>query len=135
MNPRIGVAVLFLACTSAQVCAGEKTICPGNDIREARKAMAEAGYKETGLAMLATKADTDLQMWSVGEGVLILTYSTKDNKVLGMSYFLCDERPKATRRTFDLDVKEFDPKTRELRITLPNKAPEDTARKLAEPQG
>lgn len=37
-----------------------------------------------------------------------------------MSYYLCDERPKATRKTFDLIVKEFDPKTRELKITLPN---------------
>lgn len=100
--------------------AGENAIRPGNDIGEAVKAMAESGYKETGLDLLATKVDTDLRMWAVGEGVLILAYSNKDKKVHGMSYYLCDERPKATRKTFDLIVKEFDPKTRELKITLPN---------------
>ena len=105
---------------AAIVGAVAKTIRLGHDIDDVTRVMAESGFNETGLDMIATKADTDLKMWSVGEGVLILTYSTKDKKVLGMSYFLCDERPKATRKTFHLNVREFDPKTRELKIVLPN---------------
>ena len=47
---------------------------------------------------------------------------SKDKKVLSITYFLCDERPRATRKEFNFRVTEFNPKTRELKIALPNKA-------------
>jgi hypothetical protein len=103
------------------VFAGGNPIKPGIDIEDVSKLMKNAGYKETALDMLSTKTDTELKMWAVGEGVLILVFSTKDRKVTNISYYLSDERPKAERKTFSLSVLEFDPTTREMRIKLPNK--------------
>jgi hypothetical protein len=134
MKRQIAVAILLLAVACAKVNAGEGLIVPGSDIGAVSTSMAASGYKETGLDMLAMQKDAVLKFWSVGQGVLIAVYSTANKKVLSLSYSLSDERPKATRRTFDLVVKEFDPKSGEMKIAVPNKAPEDTARKLADPQ-
>jgi hypothetical protein len=82
--------------------------------------MKDSGYLETGLDMTPGNG-TDLKMWTVGEGVLIFAFSQKDRKVVSISYFLCDERPKALRKTFELSVTEFDPKTREMQVKLPDK--------------
>ncbi len=80
----------------------------GISFNEAKEAMRKAGYKETMLAMEAIDRNNRLTMWTVGEGVLIVTYSIKTKKVVGISYWLSDERPKATRKTFDIEVKSFD---------------------------
>lgn len=116
MKRQIAVAILLLAVACAKVNAGEGLIVPGSDIGAVSTSMAASGYKETGLDMLAMQKDADLKFWSVGQGVLIAVYSTANKKVLSLSYSLSDERPKATRRTFDLVVKEFDPKSGEMKI-------------------
>ena len=134
MKHQIAVAIILLAGACARAKADAGLIVSGSDIGAVNKSMAASGYRETGLDMLATRKDTDLKFWSVGQGVLIAVYSTANKKVLSLSYSLSDERPKVTRKTFDLAVKEFDPKSGEMKIAVPNKAPEDTARKLADPQ-
>lgn len=113
------VVMLCLVCEGAEPGLADRFIRPGDDINDAKKIMAEFGYKETALDMAATTADSYLLMWDAGEGVLICTCSSKANKVLAMSYFLCDERPTATRKSFDLVVREFNPRTGELKIVLP----------------
>jgi len=128
----VTILVLTVACGRANADAG--LIVFGIDIGTASKSMAASGYKETGLAMLAMQKDTDLKFWSVGEGVLIAVYSTTNKKVLSLTYSLSDERPKATRKTFGLAVREFDPRNGEMKIAVPNKVPEDTVRQLADPQ-
>jgi hypothetical protein len=123
MKPLIAVTVLWLAIASTMVNASEGTIVPGSNIEVASKSMAASGYRETGLDMLPAKKETELKFWSVAEGVLIAVYSTTDKKVLSLSYWLCDERPKATRKEFELMVNEFDPQSGEMKIHLPKKAP------------
>ena len=83
----------------------------GTDIAQTTSAMKEAGYSSTGLDMGSADRDTQLAFWSVEEGVLIVGYSLKTKKVIGVSYWLSDERPKATRKTFDMEVKSFDTET------------------------
>jgi hypothetical protein len=73
-------------------------------------------------------AETDLKFWAVGEGMLILTFSTKDRKVSEVTLWFCDERAKSTRKEFAFHVTEFDPKTRQIRITLPNNPAQSTGK-------
>lgn len=98
--------------------AEDTAITPGQSSDDASKLMQDAGFKEAGLDMAPTAKDTSLKMWSVGDGVLIFTYSTKDKKVTALSFFLCDERPKASRREFEFSVTEFDPKTKAMKIKI-----------------
>lgn len=80
-------------------------------------AMKKGGYKETGLEMMAKPGSgLDLRFWSVGEGVLILSYSKSSQKISRMTYWFADERPKATRQTFDFDVTAFDTVTGRMTI-------------------
>ena len=120
---RLATCALFL-CACLQVRAADVNIAPGQDIGVLTNALIKAGYKETGLEMMTFSKDRQLSFWSVGEGVLILTYATKDGNVTGMTYYLSDERPKANRKTFELEVAEFSLTTKEMKIRLPNKAME-----------
>jgi hypothetical protein len=101
-------------------CAGGSLIKTHQAIEAVAKLMKDAGYLETALDMVSGEG-TELKMWAVGEGVLIFTFSQKTRKVTSISYYLCDERPKALRKTFEFSVTEFDPKTREMKIKLPRK--------------
>lgn len=104
------VGFLFSASASAAGITKEMTIS------EASKAMKAAGYTETGLDMLAPLANESLQFWSVDQGVLILRYSKTSNQIVSLSFHLSDERPKATRKTFDFPVTSFDTTSGSLTI-------------------
>jgi len=84
-------------------------ITDGISILDARSAMEAAGYKQTGLDMLSAKEDEDLQFWAVDRGVLIIQYSKVAHKIVDLSFYFADERPKATRTTFEIQVTSFDP--------------------------
>ena len=83
----------------------------GVSIDEANKAMKAAGYRETGLSMESSLDNHDLAFWGVDDGVLIVTYSIKTKKIHHLSYYWCDERPKAFRKTKSLSVTRFDTET------------------------
>ena len=97
------------------------SIMPGQDVVQVARAMKESGYRETAIAMMPKEKGSELKMWEVGEGVLIVSFSTKEKKVTNLSYFFCDERPKATRKTFEFPVTEFHPRTGEMKLRLPLK--------------
>lgn len=101
----LGLGLVFSTTVSAEA------VTNGMLIATVQKAMAVAHYKETGLDRVATQTGHDLKFWAVGDGVLILRYSKTSTGLLGMTYSLCDERPKALRRTFDFNVSSFDPST------------------------
>lgn len=126
MKVCMAVAALWLTCSVTQIVAADDTIRPSQDIDKVSKLMQRFGYQEAGLDMAPRDKDTDLKMWAVGEGVLIFTVSTKDKKVLHITYFLCDERAKASRKEYRFQVSSFDPKIRAVTIMLPNEAPEAT---------
>jgi|GEM_PF-2431650 len=79
-----------------------------SEIEEVNKAMTAAGYSESGLDMAPADPKHDMAFWAVDGGVLIVLYSTETKKVTGVTYWLCDERPKGTRKTFEMTVKCFD---------------------------
>jgi hypothetical protein len=107
------LATLVCASSSAEV------ITNGLAVSDARKAMVAAGYKQTGLDMIARNhPKEDLQFWGVDQGVLIVAYSTASQRIVGLTFFLCDERPKATRKTFDLEVASFDTTTGVMAIKM-----------------
>lgn len=80
----------------------------GVEFDKVSEAMTEAGYIETGLDMEPRDQKSKLAFWAVDEGVLIVIYSTETKKVIGVIYWLSDERDKATRQTFEMKVKSFD---------------------------
>lgn len=90
----------------------------GMDIDVATKALAKHGYEDNGgLAMVAIEG-FKLKFFNLGGNTLILRYSEKTRKLVSMSYHLSTDAPKATQKTFDLEVKSFDLKAKELRIKL-----------------
>ena len=109
----------FILIVSPIIFADPDIIKPGQNINDVADKLGKTGYKETGLDMAPLSQDLALKMWAVGEGVLIFSYSKKDKIIKGISFFLCDERPKNLRKSFDFIVKEFDPIARELKIIVP----------------
>lgn len=109
------ISLLVVSASSA-----ETKIVAGQSIDEVTKIMTDLHYRETGLEMAPRQKGDELKMWTVGEGALILTYQTKTRKVTHISFYLSDERPKATRKSFDFEVVEFDAKTREMKIVIPS---------------
>ena len=83
----------------------------GVSIDEANKAMAAAGYRETGLSMSRGNLDLNLVFWGVDDGVLIVSYSIKTKKIYDLTYYWSDGRAKAHRKTKRLIVTRFDIKT------------------------
>jgi hypothetical protein len=107
------LATVLCASSSAEV------ITNGVAISDAHKAMIAAGYKQTGLDMIARNhLKEELQFWDVDQGVLIVAYSTVSKRIVGLTFFLSDERPKATRKTFDLEVGSFDTTTGVMTIKM-----------------
>ena len=109
---------LLIVSATASVRAEEGPLKAGQKLDDVAARMKAAGFKETGLELVANKVGTALKMWAVGEGVLIVSYSKQDGTLIGLSYSLSDERPKATRKTFDFVVEEFDPQTRAMKIKI-----------------
>lgn len=77
--------------------------------------MTSAGYTKTGLDMMP-RAGLDLQFWQVGQGVLIVSHSKTSQKIVGLTYWFADERPKATRQTFEFEVASFGTSTGTMTI-------------------
>ena len=75
-------------------------------------------------------ATTEVMMWKVGEGILVIETSFSAGIIKNISYVITDSQ---NRRT-TLKVKEFNPATGEMTIIIPNKVQEDTTHKVADPQ-
>ena len=104
---------LIISFWAFQVQAFEVKI--GADIEQCSDAM--QGYKETALQM-GTSNGNRLKFWNVDEGVLIVTYSPQNNKILAASFYLTHGGPKNSRKTFSFAVKTFDTETGELTLQM-----------------
>ncbi len=93
----------------------------GTDIDAVAKAMKASGYRETQLELMVWDEELSLKFWVVNEGALIATYSIETKKVTALSYWFCDERAKAVRKTFSLPVISFDPASGVMKINTKNK--------------
>lgn len=103
----LGFIWLF-SCLSS----GAGILTNGLPMTEVINAMKTGGYRETGLDMMARPGSgMGLRFWGVGEGVLIIGYSIASQKISEITFWLADDRPKATRQTFELDVTSFDTQT------------------------
>jgi len=114
-----GSALIALAALLSASDAA--VITKGSDITAARKALVADKHPETHLQILPTTEDTNLDFWTVDEGVLVLSHSTKTGLITGLSYTLGREEPKSTRKTFDFEVESFD--TTSGRLVLKTKNP------------
>jgi hypothetical protein len=97
--------VLICASASADI------ITNGVAIDSARRALRAAGHRETALDMLPSSTTEQLEFWNVGQGVLIISFSKASGSISGLQFLVSDERPKATRKTFDFEVMSFDSET------------------------
>lgn len=96
----------------------EKLVVVGQNIEEASLFMKSFGNGGHLLDMETSKG-TDLKMWQVGDGVLIAVHSDETKKILHLSYSMSDERPKSTRKTFNMSVKSFNPTSGEMLVVFP----------------
>lgn len=90
----------------------------GSNLDEVRNAMNHSGYKECQLAMAARERNQELAFWHVDEGTLIVRYSVKTKKILNITYWMCDERDRSSRKEFNLEAKTFDTATGVLTLQL-----------------
>ena len=103
--------------SSADV-GSDKLVVVGQNIDETSllmKLFGDGGYL---LDMMPTNG-SGLKMWQVSDGIVIAVYSEESRNIINLSYFLADERPKSTRKTFSIPVKSFSPITREMLAVLP----------------
>ena len=89
------------------VCVSAEVLTNDLSMTVASSAMQKAGYAKTGLDMML-RAGEDLQFWRVDRGVLIVSCATASRKIVRMTFWYADERPKGTRQTFEFDVESFD---------------------------
>jgi hypothetical protein len=112
----LATAISVLTLLTIPIYALE--IKEGSNIDEVKKAMKLSGYKECQLAMLARERKQDLAFWLVDEGTLIVRYSLDTKKILGITYWMCDERDRSSRMEFNLKAKAFDTTTGVLTLQL-----------------
>jgi hypothetical protein len=74
-------------------------------------------FDSSPLQMSATE-NNKLLFFSVGPGVLILTYSPNEDSILRMDYNISSDGPKSRRVSLYLKVNEFTPKTKNMVIDL-----------------
>jgi|ERR1022692_163999 hypothetical protein len=121
--------LLLLAFLGNLLCASSsaEVITNGLPMVVTGKSMEAAGYKKTQLATAPRIPNEDLQFWHVDQGVLIFTYSSVSKRIVGLSYILSDERPRATRKTFSFDVTSFDTTTGLMTIRTTKGEPDGAA--------
>jgi len=93
----------------------------GQNIDIALKLMAPMGDGSPMLEMATGDPDLEMKMWAVGKGVLIAIHSRKDRSIRSLSFYMSDERPKALRKTFEYEVLQYFPETKEMRIVVPHR--------------
>ena len=70
--------------------------------------MKKAGYGPTQLAVMPMTGE-DLRFWSIdADGTLIIHFDPSTRKITKMRYWLTEDRPKAEREQFRLEVVAFD---------------------------
>jgi hypothetical protein len=111
--------IIAMLATLAQASA--EVITKGSKVADAQQALAKAKYSKSALDMESNKAGVNLDFWSVDGGVLIISYAPATGLVESVAFVVMDERPKATRKTFDFSVASFDTETGAL--TLNTKKP------------
>lgn len=107
--------LLGFLCRLGCVCASAEVLTEGLSVTTASGAMQQAGYAKTGLDM-APPSGQDLRVWEVGQGVLIVRASRVSWRIVGLTFSVADERPKALRKEFYFDVASFDTRTGAMTI-------------------
>ena len=125
---------LLVAGFLIEASASAAVIAKGVWASQARDAMKAADYTETGLDMLAPNANEELEFWSLDQGVLIVRYSRASNQIVSLSFHLSDERPKATRKTFDFEVASFDTTSGLLTIKTAKGKPREPVEEKPQPR-
>ncbi len=123
----LSLAIIIAFSISTSTSRGA-LVKEGSDIDAVNRAMEKAGYSKTGLQMGTLDPSYRLAFWSVDEGVLVVVYSNESKRVTNVSFCLSDERPRGTRKTFDLNVTSFDTDSGAMVVqTNPTKREQDGA--------
>ena len=113
------LSIFAILTTLLCVSSSAEVITCNLGISDARKAMVTAGYKQTTLEMMARNyPKEELECWDVDQGVLIAVYSSSTKRIIELSFYLSDDRPKDTRKTFDLKVASFNTTTGVMTINI-----------------
>jgi hypothetical protein len=103
--------VACIACfVFATGCFGSEVIVAGTKVDDLKKVMSDRGDGSVKMAMESSKGKI-MFSWMIGDGVLIVEADERTQLVTSLVFMLQDERPKSVRRTFRLQVKDFDPTT------------------------
>ena len=115
------IAIKFSFCAVSAGNANEK-IKLGDDIRKAVIALGGYGDGSPMLEMDSGNKNSDLKMWSISPGILILVYDKDSGKIISMVFHLSDSGLKKFRTEFDLKVIEYDFVNFNMKINLDGKA-------------
>lgn len=98
---------LILSCYITS-CKSSDIITINNNIEDATQKLQKYGYKTTEVSMM-TDPDSELNFWKVEEGILMIRFNVKNDKIESMTYDIESDI---------LIVKEFNLKTKEILIPL-----------------
>ena len=114
-------SLLFVFGLCRLVDADDIFIRRDQKIDEVSNQMIAAKYKRTCLDMISKLHDTELQFWSVEQGVLIVGYSTSSKKVTSLSFLVNhrgENKEEQHRNSTSFNVTEFAPLTGEMKLKL-----------------
>jgi len=111
---------LFVNCAHLRAAdENDTTVRIGQNINFASKLLAHLGQGDAMLDLMPG-LKSELKMWPLGDGILIASYSVEKGEILGLTYWLADERPKSTRKVFTINILSYNPITGELKASIPN---------------
>jgi len=87
-------------------------------------------YVQTELAIGSYKKDTDLQFWTVGEGVLLLQFSKQSRLIEDVEFHLYGPGDRSNRVEFEFAVESYDTKNETMVVKL--RSPKEAFRLNAE---
>ena len=125
------LALVSIAWLATSLPAIAQVLSKGVSVNTATNTMQVSGYVETFLAMAPPKGEF-LQFYKVDHGVLIIRTSKADDKIAGLTFWLADERAKASRQAYEFDVAKFDLETGEMTIRTKKSSLPNGARRPAE---
>lgn len=112
--------LMFMSILPSSIMGGEqeeKIIC-GLDIKRCREQMKGFGNGVPMLQWEIKTPDTGFNMWSFPDGVLIVSYGTKDDIIDSLIFYIAEDTSKENRFTMIFKVIEFYPVSKKMTLSL-----------------
>ncbi|GDY11399.1 hypothetical protein LBMAG53_02760 [Planctomycetota bacterium] len=112
--------ILIFLCFFVVLFGVENTgrIAVGQDIIKCRELMKNFGNGGILLEFELTRPERDVNMWRVGDGIIIAIYGTQDNIITSIYFYISDGKPKGESYSKFFNVSEYEPASNKITLLL-----------------